>query len=96
MFLVLFPIRRTWISLLALLCGSLAIAFFTNVLRVVVLSLSSKQCEVHWWTQWCGFEFWHLGTGSHLFSFLAVTGVCALWWWDIQQHDSCASPEGRN
>lgn len=93
MFLVLFPIRRAWLTVGALIVASVSIAFFVNVVRVVVLAISSKACDRHWWSQWCGFEFWHLGTGSHLFALLAVTGVCALWWWDIQHRTGSSSTE---
>jgi exosortase/archaeosortase family protein len=86
-FLVLFPIRRRWFVVVALLAASLLIAFLFNTFRVMVLSLSSKQCDAHWWTSYCGFEFWHKGTGSHLFTLLAVSGVCLLWWWTINRHD---------
>lgn len=91
MFLVLFPVRRRWFTLLGLIGGSVLIAFLLNVVRVIVLALSSKACDKHWWSQWCGFEFWHVGAGSHLFAFLAVSGACALWWWNINSHEANTS-----
>lgn len=84
-FLVLFPIRRLWYSVIFLCLGSMVLAFVLNSIRIVVLALSSKACDDHWWTLYCGFDFWHVGAGSHLFSLLAVSGVCWLWWKDINR-----------
>lgn len=90
-FLVLLPLRRRWFVVVALIGASLAIAFLVNAVRVMVLALSSRECDAQWWTKYCGFEFWHLGAGSHLFSLLAVGGVCLLWWWDIERHERAAA-----
>ncbi len=59
-----------------------------NAVRVVVLSFASPSCDAHWWSQWCGFEFWHKGAGSQLFVLLAVGAVYLLWWWDIKRATS--------
>lgn len=87
-FLVLFPMRRHWFHAAALIGSSLLIAFVLNAFRVLILALSSPSCDRHWWSQYCGFDFWHLGTGSQLFPLLAVSAVCWLWWWDIQREGS--------
>ena len=92
-FLVLFPKRRHWFHAAALIGASLLIAFGFNAIRVVILAFSSRACDQHWWSQLCGFEFWHLGTGSHLFPLLAVSAVCWLWWWDIQRGGMPATPD---
>lgn len=86
-FLVLFPIRRPALRVMALISASIAAAYLLNAVRVAILALSSKQCDKHWWSLWCGFDFWHDGNGSHLFSLLAVSAVCLLWWWDIDRHE---------
>ncbi len=85
LFLVLFPVRRAWWHSPALLVAGLVITFLVNALRVLLLTFASRACDAHWWTQWCGFEFWHTGAGSHLFVLVAVSAVCGLWWWDIER-----------
>jgi exosortase len=85
LFLVLFPVRRSWLHGVALLATGLAITFLVNALRVVLLTFASRSCDAKWWTQWCGFEFWHTGAGSHLFVLVAVSAVCGLWWWDSER-----------
>lgn len=84
-FLVLFPVRRAWFHVLGLMGAGLAITFLVNALRVLLLTYTSRSCDDHWWSQWCGFEFWHTGPGSQLFVLLAVGAVCLLWWFDIER-----------
>lgn len=83
MFQILFPIRRHWLETGALVGSSIVIAFAANAMRVVILGLSSLDCDLHWYRVLCGFRFWHTGTGSHLFTLTALGGVCWLWWHNI-------------
>jgi exosortase/archaeosortase family protein len=77
-FALLFPVHRLRLNL-ALGAAALVFAFLVNALRVALLGFTLQEPDPSWWQQLRGFDFWHDGTGSHLFSLVAMTGTCALY-----------------
>ncbi len=77
-FALLFPVHSLRLNL-ALAAGALLIAFLVNAMRVALLGVTLMEPGPGWWEQLRGFQFWHDGIGSHLFSLLAMGGTCGLY-----------------
>jgi exosortase/archaeosortase family protein len=77
-FALLFPVHSLRLNL-ALAAGALLIAFLVNAVRVALLGFTLFETGPDWWEQVRGFQFWHDGLGSHLFSLLAMAGTTGLY-----------------
>ncbi len=72
--LLLFP--STWLQRGVISIAGVAIAFFTNAIRVAILAILSAPGSKP------AFDYWHDGTGSLIFSMLAVSmtgAICYFW-----------------
>ncbi len=75
-YLVLYP--QGWGRCLGVITGAIAIGFLLNGLRVAMMAVLVSLGDEN------AFEYWHLGTGSLIFSAIAVV-VLGVWCWGIQQ-----------
>nr|WP_274381997.1 cyanoexosortase A [Myxacorys almedinensis] len=70
-FVMLFPLSRLQSAVLPII--AISIGFFVNGIRVALMAILFAQAKRD------AFEYWHLGTGSLIFSLIAVAllgGVC--------------------
>jgi exosortase/archaeosortase family protein len=77
------PFFRRWggrgsifYSGLLLAAFSMAAAFVVNAMRVALLGLTRQSSDAAGLARFGSFEFWHDGTGSHVFSLAAMLVVC--------------------
>lgn len=64
---------------LLLAATTMLLAFTVNAVRVFVLALTQQERSPAWYGALTHFDFWHDGTGSHLFSLLAMGLVIGLY-----------------
>ncbi|MCP9849808.1 archaeosortase/exosortase family protein [Cyanobium sp. Morenito 9A2] len=76
-FALLLPAHRHR-TLLALAAAAVLVAFVVNGLRVALLGFTDPEPAPGWWNELHGFDFWHIGLGSSLFSLLAMGGTTVL------------------
>ncbi|MFS6828117.1 archaeosortase/exosortase family protein [Cyanobium sp. ATX-6F1] len=77
LFALLVPAHRLRTQL-ALAAGAVLVAFVVNGFRVALLGFTDPEPAPGWWNELRGFDFWHIGLGSSLFSLLAMGGTTAL------------------
>ena len=71
----------------ALLSGfAVAAAFLVNAVRVALLGLTRQDPDATGLAQLTTFEFWHDGTGSHVFSLTAMLIVCGAYVLALEVH----------
>jgi cyanoexosortase A len=78
--LILLPLRWTWVQKIGLPLVAMAIAFIVNGVRVALMAILVAQGQKG------AFDYWHNGTGSLLFSGIAVLLFVFLVQWILQQH----------
>lgn len=75
-YLVLNPFH--WRKTSIFLGGAIAIGFLLNGMRVAMMAVLVSLGDE------AAFDYWHLGTGSLIFSVIGL-GALALWGWQVQQ-----------
>ncbi len=75
-YLVLNPQSKR--KIMGLICGAIAIGFILNSLRVAMMAVLVSLGDQN------AFDYWHLGTGSLIFSVIAL-GALMLWGWQVQK-----------
>jgi cyanoexosortase A len=78
--LILLPLRWTWVQKIGLPLVAMAIAFIVNGVRVALMAILVAQGQKG------AFDYWHNGTGSLLFSGIAVLLFVFFVQWILQQH----------
>ncbi|MER3434973.1 MAG: cyanoexosortase A [Leptolyngbya sp. ERB_1_1] len=84
-FVLLFPIG--WLRSLIVLIAGVAIAFIVNSIRVALMAVLFAQNNRE------AFEYWHLGTGSLLFSMISVSIFGMLCYLLLEQADRAEEEE---
>ncbi len=64
---------------LLLATATMVLAFLVNAVRVFVLALTQQERSSAWYGALTHFDFWHDGSGSHLFSMAAMGLVIGLY-----------------
>jgi exosortase/archaeosortase family protein len=61
-------------------------AFVVNAVRVALLGLTGQAPDASGLAQLTSFDFWHDGTGSHVFSLAAMLIVCGAYVLALEVH----------
>ena len=85
-FLMVFPLHRLQIIILPIV--AIAVGFIVNSIRVALMAILFSQSKRS------AFDYWHLGTGSLIFSLIAVSLLGAVCYYFLEQSERSDTQEG--